>query len=183
MSTHVTIDVTVGIERLGPAEFARRFPGRGKRRKLTDRLRFITHPELPIGRGHTVCARCLNFHGTTWKADDLSRPIPPIHDRCYCEMVPELPAAALKTPERSEPALKPGEFLQRRLDRMNVTRLGQVIGKGRAKLAKAGLIDSGDLVSKAGGLVNLDDLLRRLGMTTADLTLTTRTLRKKFSPA
>lgn len=182
MSTHVKIDVGVAIERIGAAEFTKRF-GERKRRKVADRLRFITHPELPIGRGHTVCARCLNFHGTTWKADDLSRPIPPIHGRCYCEMVPELPSAALKTAERAEPALKPGEFLQRRLDRMNANRLGQVIGKGRAKLAKAGLIDSSALVSKSGGLVNLDDLLRRLGMTTADLKLTTRTLRKKFAAA
>ncbi len=135
--------------------------------------RFITHPEDV----KQVCPHCLSLHDTVWDIDDPAAPDPPLHPNCACEIAPEFePTSELGkdpdgnpvVPDRA-PALAPGEYLQRRIERMSSAELEKFLGPTRARLLKTGLISAKQLVSQKHGIRTVEKLMRAAKVTPEDM--------------
>lgn len=146
-----------------------RLPAETVKAPTATRVRFVTHPELPLGQGHVVCPRCLMFHGVVSLKSDLSRAIPPLHPNCYCEERPIIDPALLTADQPTAPEYKPGEFIAKRIADMTEAQVGATFGKGIGKLLKAGIIDIGDIVSKTRGMKTLREIADSLGLSVADI--------------
>lgn len=177
----VGISVSVTRETVSHEEFVRMFGAdraapRAGDAVRADRVRFVTRPDLPPGKGHTVCPACLMYHNTEWLRSDLKKPVPPLHPKCYCELHPILDAALLRAGTRVNAreqtlprAQAPGEFMDAQLRRLPLSTLQDVFGVGIGKLAKAGLVDSADLVTRARGIATLGELLTKLKISADDV--------------
>jgi len=148
MGLAMTVNVKVVEDALGGAAGAREYLNR----LATQKVMFLNGPESP-----GPCVRCLSYHGTVWKKAAANRPRPPLHPNCYCREVSYRdPSAGVAAPSRH----KPGQFLAQKITKMSLRRREILMGKGVARLHRLGIVETGDLMSRSGGLRTLEQLLK-----------------------
>jgi len=171
MAITVTVNTTILNDSMGSAGDAREYMSRLR----TDQVQFLNGPESP-----GPCLACLGYHGTVWNRMDASRPIEPLHPHCYCRSTTYRDGGDIVSDARR---YQPIEFLQERVGRLSLHERELLMGQGRARLHRIGIIETSDLVNKAEGIVNLQShLQRKLGVTVKRFNaMTDRELIERFN--